>query len=685
MTLRSLLLPTRRPFKPVLADEPIVDTGETAVNIFYTPAAQDVARLMDLLIAGAAGGSLLTAWVLSMTHGPVPLVNLFVFLAFVIAGVPALPDMWGKLRAYSIDIDFLMLLGACLAAYIGSPFEGALLLFLFALSGALEDFALRRTQSAIVALRALSPTEANLIDGETVRRVPLRQLKPGQVVLVRPGEKIPIDGEVVAGASSVDEAAITGESLPRDCGPGDAVFAGTQNTDGRLEIRVTHLAADTTLARIIKLVTDARHHPARAQRLIDRIGPTYSAVVILSAVAVGLVGWAVFGLAGNEAVRRGIALLIVASPCALIIATPAAYLSGMAASARRGVLVKGGSHLETTARAGVFVFDKTGTLTTGRIRMTDIEMNGAVSREETLRIVAGVESSSSHPLAAAVVAAARQEGLQPVAVDEFRSSPGAGESAVVNGRRVWIGRPELVHEHADAKDVEAILSRSRALREQGKTVSVVVLGADVGLLAFADTIRDEAHACVRQLRRQGVRRVDMLTGDHEIVARRVADDLQLDGFLAELKPEDKVSAVERLKAQYGAIVLVGDGINDAPALARADVGVAMGSIGAEIALEAADVVVMKDRIERVAWLHAHALRTAAIVRQNLVFAIGVIATLSVFSVLGSVPLPLAVVGHEGSTVLVALNALRLLQSRRDGREVAAVPAFDVEPSSAEPA
>jgi len=665
MNLRSLLLPTRKPFKPVLADEPLVDAVGSSVHVFYTPAAQEVSRSLDVVIAGSAGLCLLVAWSLAQAHGPPPLQHLFVFLAFVIAGVPALPEAWKKLSAFRIDIDLLMLLGACLAACIGSPFEGALLLFLFALSGAMEGLALRKTQSAIVALRQLSPTEASVIEGESTRRVPLRQIKPGQTVLVRPGDKIPVDGVVTAGASSVDEAAITGESIARDCSPGDAVYAGTQNVDGRLEIRVTHLAADTTLARIITMVTEARHHPARAQRLIDRIGPTYSLIVIISAVAAALLCWAAFDLEGHESVRRGIALLIVASPCALIIATPAAYLSGIAAAARRGVLVKGGTYLESAARARIYVFDKTGTLTTGRIHLTDVEMNGTMSEDEALQIVGAIESSSSHPLALAVLAALKQRNLQPPPVQEYRSTPGAGETAVVAGQRVWIGRPELVAEFAPGGAANAVRERCRRLREQGKTVSAVVVDSHVGLFAFADTIRDEAAECVQRLRRRGVGRIEMLTGDHEIVARRVAEDLGLDGFRAELKPEDKVAATKKLRDDYGSIVLVGDGVNDAPALVTADVGVAMGSIGAEIALEAADVVVMKDRIERVAWLHGHALRTAGIVKQNLSFAIGVIAVLSVFAVLGSVPLPLAVVGHEGSTVLVALNALRLLRASRD--------------------
>lgn len=679
MRIRSVLGTARRALNPVLADETVIDVGGSTADIFYTPAAQRLARHVGLIIAAGSGVSLLTAWILTLSHGPEPLRNLFILLAFAAAGIPALSQVWGKLSEFRIDIDLLMLLGAGLAAYIGSPIEGALLLFLFALSGGLETFALRRTQAAIVALRHLAPTEATLIEGNTTRRVPLREVEVGDTVLVRPGEKLPVDGVVTVGTSSTNESAITGESIPRDCTIGDTVFAGTQNLNGRLEVRVAKLATDTTLARVVELVTQARRHPARAQRLIDRVGPAYSAIVIVSAVLTGVAAATLFGLEGREAVRRGIALLIVASPCALIIATPVAYLSAIAAAARYGVLVKGGAHLEVVARAGVVAFDKTGTLTTGRVKLTDIEINDDMDEAQMLRFAGAIEASSTHPLAAAVNEALKERGLTPYTVTDYSSTPGEGESGVIEGRSVWIGRPELVGKHTP--DQAVAVDRTEQLRREGKTVSSIVIdravaaGGEVaarrevavrrtvGLLAFQDTIRAGAVDCTERLRQQGIKRIEMLTGDHEIIARQVASTLRLDGFLAELAPEDKLTAMRKLRSQYGTLVLVGDGINDAPALAHADAGIAMGSMGADVALEAADIVLMKDRIERVAWLHRHARRTASIVGQNLTLAIAVIAVLSVFAVLGSIPLPLAVVGHEGSTVLVALNALRLLRTR----------------------
>lgn len=662
MTKRVVFRPSRGVFNPVLADDSLVASAGDSAAVFYTPMSRRIAQSMGLIIAAAAGACLLSAWMLSLAGAAAPLHQMFVLLSFVIAGCPALSEVWHKLRGLRVDIDLLMLLGAGLAAWIGSPFEGALLLFLFALSGGMESYALRRTQTAIHALRDLAPSEATLLNGEETMHVPLRQVAVGAIVLVKPGERIPLDGAVVRGQSSVDESAITGESVPRDCGPGDAVFAGTLNVNGRLEVAVSKQAADTTLARIVALVMEARHRPATAQRLIDRIGPTYSAAVIIVVVVVGLTAWGIFGLPYRDALYRAIALLIVASPCALIIATPVVYLSAIAGAARRGVLIKGGVHLEVVAAARAFAFDKTGTLTSGRIRLAEVLPPAGMSREEALRLAGALEGSSTHPLAQAVQRAVRESGMTLPAVHEFRYVPGEGSQGRVEGHDVWVGRPESAIRHAPGADLRAMGAKVDEIREHGQTASALLVNGAVGLLTFADTVREEAAECVRALRRQGVQRVEMLTGDHEATARLVSATLGLDGHRAALKPEDKVNALRDLRTQHGTLVLVGDGINDAPALAHADTGIAMGAMGADVALEAADIVLMKDRLEGVAWLHAHAIRTARIVRQNLTFAIGVIAALSVFAVLGEIPLPLAVVGHEGSTILVALNGLRLLRT-----------------------
>lgn len=662
MNLNPKITAERSSLKPILAEDQVIDTAGEVAGVFYTSGARRIAQYFDLLVALAAGVFLGTAWIMSLVGGPQPLIHLFTLLAFIIAGTPALSAVWAKISRFRIDIDVLMLLGACLAAVIGSPFEGALLLFLFALSGGLESYALRRTQSAITALRELTPQEASVISDGKVERMSLRGIPIGATILVRPGERIPLDGCVTAGQSSLDESAITGESMPRDVGVEDDVFAGTHNLNGRLEVRVTKLAADTTLAKIVALVTQARQNPAAAQRLVDRIGPIYAKVVIASAIAVGLFAALLAGIETTEAIRRSIAVLIVASPCALIIATPVAYLSAIAAAARNGVLIKGGAHLEIVASAKVFLFDKTGTLTTGKVRLTDVVPVNGTTRTTTLQVVGAIEATSNHPLADAVSQALAEGNITPSIPQEYSSTPGEGVSGVVDGHRVWIGRPELLDKHVLQADTTDSSQRIDQFRKEGKTVSVIVMDDAVGLLAFEDTIRDRAAQCIGQLRNQGVTHVQILTGDHEIVARKVAEDLKVDGYSAALVPEEKLTAMRDLRERYGKVVLTGDGINDAPALAHADVGIAMGSIGADVALEAADIVLMQDRIESVAWLHKHAQRTAAIVKQNLTLAISVIVVLSFLAAAGQVALPLAVIGHEGSTVLVALNALRLLRS-----------------------
>lgn len=661
MTRENPLAPKRRSLNPVLLDAPLADAEAGRASVFYTPTAQALDRHMPLVAAGTAGLCLLAAFVCRQAGAPSSGVHLLTLLAFTIAGVPALTSVWDTVRELRIDIDVLMLLGAGLAAWIGSPMEGALLLVLFALSGAMETYALRRTQSAIVGLRKLSPSEAVLLTGSGQQTVRLKEIARGQRVLVRPGDRVPLDGTVVEGSSAVDESAITGESVPREKARDDPVFAGTVNTHGRLVVEVTKTAGDTTLARIVELVTEARQRKARVERLIDRIGPPYSIAVIALSVTAALTLPFILGLSWTESIRRGIAVLIVGSPCALIIATPVAYLSGIAGAARRGVLIKGGRYLEALAGTAVMVFDKTGTLTTGQVRLTDVIPLAGTDRDEALRLAGAVEASSTHPLARAVMAAVEERQLAPHQAQDFHSIPGEGLSARVNSQQVWIGRPALALDRLAGDARDHCSDTVEQVRSRGQTAAVMLVDDSAIVLAFQDTLRDKAAACVESLRNQGIGRVEMLTGDHLLVASAIARQVGLDGYHAELLPEDKLTISRSLREQYGQVVMVGDGVNDAPALVDADVGIAIGSIGADVALDAADVVLMSDRVEQIAWLHRQARRTAAIVRQNLTLAVGVITVLGGFALLTGVPLPLAVIGHEGSTVLVALNALRLLR------------------------
>ncbi len=657
---RRRIIPARQALNPILLDAPVVGSDGSRASVFLTPASATIERFMPLVVAGSSGVFLLGSFLATRLNGPTPLVNIMTLCAFAIAAIPAITSVWESVRRVRIDIDALMLLGAGLAAIIGNPLEGALLLFLFALSGAMEKYSLDRTQAAIVALHNLMPTEAIVLTDAGPERRSLKRVATGQRLLVRPGDKVPLDGIVVEGSSSINESAITGESLPREKGVDDAVFAGTTNIHGRLVVRVTKTAADTTLARILRLVTEARHQNASAQRLIDKIGPTYSAMVVIGSIVAGLALYFAVGIAGRESVRRSIAFLIVCSPCALVIATPVVYLSSIAAAARRGILIKGGVFLEALARAKAIVFDKTGTLTTGQVRLTEVISPTGITEDEALSLAGALESSSSHPLASAVMAGLADRKLIPHDVDHLKSVPGEGISATVNGHRVWIGRAQSALEHIDPAQRDTFEETVDSVRRTGKAVSALVIDGRAGVLIFEDSLRTNAADTLTQLRASGVRRIEMLTGDHKLVAETIANKLNLDGYQSDLLPEDKLNATKKLRSEHGAIVMVGDGVNDAPALADADVGIAIGSIGADVALEAADIVLMNNALDGVAWLHTHAKRTAKIVKQNLTLAIGVITILSGFALAGQVPLPLAVIGHEGSTVLVALNGLRLL-------------------------
>ncbi|MBI4279148.1 MAG: cadmium-translocating P-type ATPase, partial [Armatimonadetes bacterium] len=599
-------------------------------------------------------------------------------LAYAAGGIPAARVALGALRRGIVDVNLLMVLAALGAAVIGHRDEGAVLLFLFSLSGALEAFAMDRTRQAIAALMTLRPEAALLRrpDG-TEAIVPAEDLRPGDLVIVRPGERLPADGVVSTGTSSVDQAPITGESVPVDKGPGSGVFAGTINGPGLLEVRVTRPAQESTLARIIRLVEQAQAQQAPTQRLIDRFGRVYALVVIGAAAATATVPVLVLGADFAQMFYRAMTLLVVASPCAVMIATPAAVLSAIASGARHGVLFKGGAYVEAMAAARVIVFDKTGTLTVGRPRVTDVIPLDGAGAVDVLRAAAAVEQRSEHHLAAAVVAAAAAHAVAVPEVEGFQAAVGRGITGRVEGHRVVVGTEAFLLEHGFVLPADVHLA-VQALQSEGKTTMVVAAGgerdrasgapreparaaASLGIIAVADTLRPEARAAVRELRALGVERLVMLTGDHERVAHAIARDLDLDEFHAEMLPEDKVTVVNDLRARYGGVVMVGDGVNDAPALAAAQVGVAMGSAGTDVALETADVVLMTDDLGRLPWairLSAGARRTIV---QSLGFAAAVIAVLVASSLAGWVRLSLGVVGHEGSTVLVALNGLRMLR------------------------
>lgn len=605
--------------------------------------------------------------------------------AYLFGGQHGVRSAISSLRERTLDIDLLMVLAALGAAAVGAPFEGALLLFLFSFSHILQHHALERTQRAIESLLTLRPENALRKTTTGSELVAIESLVVGDIVIVRPGELLPVDGVVMEGHSNVDEASLTGESLPIAKEVGAEVFAGTVNQSGGLEIRVAKASEDSTLAKMVRLVAEAQAEKSGTQRFLEKAEQTYAALVIAFTGLVFLVPWLFWDEAFSLAFYRAMTLMVVASPCALIISTPATVLSAIGGAARHGILVKGGRHLEAAARVNIACFDKTGTLTEGRPQVTDVitptghdfPLRGAMSVEAAcaLEICAALEVKSEHPLAAALVATATGAGLVLPEAMAFQSVTGKGAEAVVAGTRYIVGSERFFRELA-AKGMGAMLPEVELLQARGKTC--VWLGmwtsentVDVlAVFALADTIRPEARRIVKQLHALGVPKVVMLTGDQKAVASAIAEEAGIDEFRAELLPVDKVRFIQELK-QEGVVMMVGDGVNDAPALAAANLGVAMGAAGSDIAMETADVVLMGDRLGNIAILVGMARQAKRVLIQNLTFASGVILLLVAAALGFALPLPAGVIGHEGSTVLVCLNGLRLLAYRPKKNSAAA--------------
>ncbi|SBW22565.1 putative cation-transporting P-type ATPase J [Candidatus Protofrankia californiensis] len=574
------------------------------------------------------------------------------------------------LRERTLDVDLLMIVAALVAAGIGQVLDGALLIVIFATSGALEAVATHRTADSVRALLTIAPEQALRLRPDGGQElVDTADLRVGDVVLVRPGERIGADGEVTDGASEVDQATITGEPLPVARQPGDEVFAGTLNGTGMLRVRVTRPAAESVLARIVTLVEHASAAKARTQLFIEKVERRYS-VGVVGATGVLFVVPLAFGAALQPTLLRAMTFMIVASPCAVVLATMPPLLSAIANAGRHGVLVKSAVVMEQLGQTGVVAFDKTGTLTEGTPYVAEIHpvRNGGLSADELLRLAAGAEHPSEHPLAAAVVAAARERGLSVPPAETFTSTPGRGVSAVVEGHRVQVGNParmaDLHPALCGSSAVEQVTAAVGAAQAAGRTVGVVVVdGVLAGVLALADRARPHAAAAVTALTTLTGRCPVLLTGDNSAAAGCLAAEIGIEEVFAGLLPDDKVTRVRGLQASGQRVLVVGDGVNDAPALAAADLGVAMGRGGSDLAVETADAVIVHDDLSTLPAVIDLSRRARRLVAANLVIAAGFITALVAWDLLGSLPLPLGVAGHEGSTVLVGLNGLRLLHSR----------------------
>jgi Cd2+/Zn2+-exporting ATPase len=589
--------------------------------------------------------------------------------AYLVGGWEATRDGIRQLLKGRLDIDFLMVVAAIGAALVGEFAEGALLLFLFSLGHGLESLALDRARSAVSALAGLAPKRARVRGADGVEHeVPAEEVAIGDLVVAWPGERIPADGTIAEGRSAIDESPITGESMPVDKEQGASVFAGSLNGDGALVVRVTSLASDTLVARMVRLVAEAQATKSLAERAAERFTRVYVpcvlAATVLAVVVPPLAGW----LPWDEAFRRAMSMLIGASPCALAISTPAAVLAGLARAARGGVLVKGGMHLEALGTLRAVAMDKTGTITRGKPVLAKAIAVDGVAEEELLRVAAAVESASSHPIARAVVDAALARGLSLPVVGNAVAVRGKGVEADVDGVRAGVGRASLFASSDSSDATRAAGDACEPLRAQLEVeamtaMSVVLGGRALGAIGVRDTPRPEAAEAIAALGKLGCE-VTMLTGDNAATATAVAREVGVGTVRAGLLPQQKIDEVQALVARHGSVAMVGDGINDAPALAAATVGIAMGHGGTDVALEAADVALMSDDLTRLPFAIDLGRATRAMIRQNVIFSMGVVAILIPLTLFGTVPLSIAVICHEGSTVLVALHGLRLL-SRRD--------------------
>ncbi|MFD0959314.1 heavy metal translocating P-type ATPase [Paenibacillus chungangensis] len=614
-------------------------------------------RNMEGVAALASGVLIVLAWGMEVSMQKLSVV--LYLLAFLIGGFyKAREGMRTLLQERDLDVNMLMLVAAVGAASIGYWMEGAILIFIFSLSGALESYTLDRSRRDISRLMALKPESAVRYSEGQEQIVPIEQLVEGDIIVIKPGERIAADGTIMQGSSSVNEATITGESIPVDKEVGDGVFAGTMNGQGALFVKVSRSSESTLFAKIIALVQEAQSEKPASQRFMERFERIYARSIMMVTALIIVVPPGLLDWTWQDSLYKGMVFLVVASPCALVASIMPAMLSAIARSARQGVLFKGGAHLEHLADVKLVAFDKTGTLTQGRPAVTDIIGYGGYGEMEVLHAAASIESLSEHPLAKAIVRGAYDRGIQPDRAQSLQAVTGWGVQAQWQGCLWRIGKPSLVDRNSLTEEQVAVIHR---LGQEGKTVIVIAREETIiGIIALQDTIRAEAKGTIAALRELGIKAV-MLTGDQQRTADAIASEAGIDMVFAELLPEHKLQQIKQLEERYGPVAMVGDGVNDTPALATATVGIAMGGAGSDAALETADLVLMNDGIDKIAYAIQLSKRARRIIRQNMIFSAAVIALLIITNFTSGISLPLGVIGHEGSTLLVILNGLRLLK------------------------
>lgn len=613
--------------------------------------------------AGIAGIFLILAWMAEIFQSS----HLFVLglygLAIAVGGYATAKKGWRGLLRFNFDMNTLMLIAVSGAVLIGEWSEAAVISFLFAVSELLENYSMDKARNAIRSLMKISPKKATVVRDGQEMELAVEEIEVGDMMLVKPGEKIAMDGVVIEGESSVNQAAITGESIPVEKQKNDEVYAGTLNQQGFLKIKVSRAVEDTTLAKIIHLVEEAQSERAPSQAFVDRFAKYYTPSVMVLALLIILIPPLLFGGGWHDWIYRGLALLVVACPCALVVSTPVAIVSAIGSAARQGVLVKGGIYLEELGKAKVIAFDKTGTLTEGQPRVIDIlsleQPDNEQNRKKILALAAALESKSEHPLARAVVGRAKVDGAEVPVAEQFESMTGQGVSGRIDGVRYVVGSPEMIRAKIPIPSEQE--QRIHHWQSQGKTVIGLANEREIlGWLSIADTVRPQASSVIHNLKSLDVQKVVMLTGDNRLTADAIAKDSGLDEVHSELMPQDKLERIHELKNRHGTTAMVGDGINDAPALAASSVGIAMGGAGTDTAMETADVVIMGDDLTKIPYAVKLSRATLRVIKQNITFSLAVklLAVLAVFP--GWLTLWLAILADMGATILVTINGIRLI-------------------------
>jgi Cd2+/Zn2+-exporting ATPase len=592
--------------------------------------------------------------------------NVAFTIAIVAGGALVFPKALRSLKTFSLDMNVLMTVAVLGAIAIGEYAEGAAVAFLFSLAELLESWSVGRARRAIQELMKLAPDTALVKKDGTFQEVLASEVEVGETIFVKSGQRVPLDGTVLSGSSAIDQAPITGESMPVEKKPGDVVFAGTINGDGSLEIKTSKAAGETTLARIIKMVEEAQQQKAPAQRFVDAFAKYYTPSVMILALFVGITPPLLLGTGWPDWIYRGLVLLVIACPCALVISTPVTIVAGLTAMARRGVLIKGGAYLEALGSLRAVAVDKTGTITEGKPRVLDVMPLADSHSRDILGIAAAIDTHSTHPLAQAVVRHAEESNVVFQPAENYQAKAGRGAEATIRGHAYFVGNHRFAHElGVCSAKLETLLADMEA---EAKSVIVVghrphsnCQGEVLGVLTVGDAIRPDASKAVRLLHQMGIRRVVMLSGDNARTATTIARQVGIDEVKADLLPEDKIEQVRKLAADFHSVGMIGDGVNDAPALAAANVGIAMGAAGTDTAIETADVALMRDDLLMVSEAIRLGRRTLGVIRFNIVFAVGIKAVFLVLALLGYASLWFAVMADTGATILVIFNALRLLR------------------------